>query len=158
MHDRQRLRKGIVEIVLSELDFLYANYWNPVFESRDEPALQLRQLFRFVKEEFPKVYLMACGCPFEPAKYLVDSIRIGKDTTIPYLYDVPVVNKLLNTYAIKVLRNKNNFLKERGYDKFYNFDFDAFVSNPIISLEDDDLRGFWEMVLSSKVVFIGNKL
>ncbi len=146
------------KIDLVKLDFLYANYWNPFFDSRYEPALQLRQLFRFIKEEFSEVYLMACGCPFEPAKYLVDSIRIGKDATIPYAYGIPIVNELLNSYGVKVLKNKYKFLKERGYDKFYNFDFDAFVSNPVASLSDDDLMCFREMVLNSKVVFSGDKI
>ncbi|MBD3363015.1 hypothetical protein GF362_04815 [Candidatus Dojkabacteria bacterium] len=146
------------KIDLLKLDFLYTPYFNPKFKTITQPDLQLKTLFKYIKKHFPKIYLSACGCPLEIAKGLVDSIRIGKDTTVPFLYNKPLLGGLINKRNLKLLERKMRLLKKQDYDQYYNLDPDAFVSMPETGFSKKDIERLRNIIFGSKVVFWGDRL
>jgi hypothetical protein len=79
------LHKIIVDwgVQLLKLDFLYAPYLESGLENDLLPHSHLKKLFSHLKKNYPDIFTIACGCPFTPATYLVDAIRISKDIAFP---------------------------------------------------------------------------
>ena len=78
---------------LIKLDFLYAPYFVPGLKTNEKPTEYLREVFGYIRKKYPKVYIMTSGCPFEAAKYLVDSIRISDDVAVPTLRKFNIFKK-----------------------------------------------------------------
>ncbi|OGV92329.1 hypothetical protein A3B57_02425 [Microgenomates group bacterium RIFCSPLOWO2_01_FULL_47_10] len=132
-------------IKLLKLDFLYAPYFNPRYTTDQKPHSILVDLFTFLKTNFPQVYTIACGCPFKPAKYLVDAIRISPDINSPLLQKIPVINQLFSFNRFRhLLANWQNNIP---LNKYFHLDPDAIVYNQEHAIYQ-----------TSQVRFIGHKL
>jgi alpha-galactosidase len=112
-------------ISLLKLDFLYAPYFDPRLTDDQLPHQYLTDLFTYLKQKYPKVYLIACGCPFEPARGQVDAIRISKDITIPFFYPIPLVNQLLHHHRVKLLAAKLKALAHTA--SWHHLDPDVYI-------------------------------
>lgn len=80
---------------LLKLDHLYAPYFAPVGNKSKLAPQALKNIFMYIQHKYPHVYVIACGCPFEPAQNLVDSIRVSKDINSPSLNHIPFLGYLL---------------------------------------------------------------
>lgn len=123
------LKKIIVEwnISLIKLDFLYAPYFNPKYETDKTPHRFLVDLFSYLRSNFPQIYVIACGCPYKPAKYLVDAIRISPDINSPPFQKIPILNKFIYKNRFKhFIRNWEN---NRTLNTFFHLDPDAILYN-----------------------------
>lgn len=112
------LAVNIWQIDLLKLDFLYAPYFNPNYKSDDIPHDQIVWLLRYIKTNYPKITIIACGAPFTPTVGLADIIRISKDTALPPEFPI-IINKLIYTFRVKILARKlsvPNPLKNISFD------------------------------------------
>lgn len=73
-------------ISLLKMDFLYAPYFDPSCQSAKEVELTASQLLDYIRDKYPQVFTIACGCPFDLARGRVDSVRISKDNGAPPPY------------------------------------------------------------------------
>lgn len=133
-------------VSLLKLDFLYAPYFDPSISDDLLPTKYLTELFVHLKEKFPQIYLMASGCPFKPARYLADSIRISKDISWPQLNRFPIINRLLRLHRFHLLKGKNTALI--GNQKYFHFDPDVY---------SPDLPGSYYQQFNN-VFFLGEKI
>lgn len=97
-------------VALLKLDFLYAPYFAPSLTDDILPHAYLTELFRYLRTNFPSTYLAASGCPYKPARYLVDSIRIGSDISNPYLNRIPFFGRLFRHHRFSLLKQNYSFL------------------------------------------------
>ena len=70
-------------VSLLKMDFLYAPYFDPNYQSVEEVEILAGQLLEYIRNQYPQVFTIACGCPFELARGRADSIRISKDNGAP---------------------------------------------------------------------------
>ena len=143
------------QVSLLKLDFLYAPYFDPKLSDDRLPHRYLTELFHYIRGRFPHVYIMASGCPYKPAKYLVDSIRISQDNAVPWLYAIPVIRKIIHTKRLSYLEKNVSILKK--YVKYFNLDPDVFLENNNIGLSQSQLDKLKNIVFSSKVCFSGER-
>jgi alpha-galactosidase len=114
-------------VSLLKLDFLYAPFFDPRLKDDLLPNKYLQELFTYIKTNFPDVFIMACGCPFESAKYLVDSIRISDDIAFPQFFKFPVLNRIYNHFNYHLLLSK--WKKYSYLSKYFHLDPDV-LPNP----------------------------
>jgi len=97
-------------ITLLKLDFLYAPYFDPNHNNDLVPHSQVTWLLSYIKRHYPKIKIIACGTPFDPAIGLADIIRISKDTALP-----PTIPNFINRFVykkrVKMLSQKLNSLQ-----------------------------------------------
>ena len=121
---------------LIKLDFLYGLYNNPALTTHDSDRF-LRAFLQKIKQRYPAVYTIACGCPLLPAIGAVDAMRVGPDTLWPAVQSIPFVRKALNRHCLRqVLHN----IQSRGWTRqFWNLDYDAFVCRAETGVSDHRL-------------------
>lgn len=108
---------------LVKLDFLYAPYFKPGLISDEVPNRHLLDIFSHLKHKYPDVYTIACGCPYKPARFMVDAIRISKDISWPDLNFVPFLNHLVRGHRFRLLRENIKALADQN--KFFHLDPDV---------------------------------
>jgi len=142
---------------LIKLDFLYRAYLIPKITSQEAGDL-IREMFLEVKEKYPFVYTIACGCPLLPAINAVDSMRIGPDTIDPILTSkIPILNSLINSYKLHLV--KNNIKRRLWTRRFWNLDPDVFVCRKSLGLNDKQLLSLQKHIrLASGNVFLGDDM
>mgnify|MGYP000857301055 CR=1 FL=1 len=141
------------QVDLLKLDFLYAPYFDPKLKDDKLPNSYLRDIFVYLKKKYPHVYIMACGCPYKPAKYLVDSIRISCDITIPQLYNIPFLAKFIHKKSLNQLQK--NWESLQPLAKYFNLDPDAFLPQNITKFNYKEHGLYSKIILESKVFFYG---
>lgn len=138
-------------VSLLKLDFLYAIYFDPRLKTDEAPHTFLVDLFKWIKCKYPHVYLMVCGCPFKPAQYLVDSIRISDDISLPYLYKFPILSRIFNLRQIAMLKNK--WSRSQHLSRFFHLDPDV-IPDPLFSHHSQrQIKEIEQIVKQSKVCF-----
>ncbi len=70
---------------LIKLDFLFSPYFYPNISPR-EASETVQRLLKYIKDKYPNVFTIACGCPLSDAIGLVDAMRIGPDTLVVPLF------------------------------------------------------------------------
>lgn len=93
-------------ITLLKLDHLYAPYFAPIPSIAKSAPHILESLFTYLQKNHPRVYTIACGCPFDVAQNRVDSIRLSKDINSPRLRSIPLLNHLFYLKRKKLLNQK----------------------------------------------------
>jgi hypothetical protein len=140
-------------VSLLKLDFLYAIYFDPNLKNDLLPHQFLVDLFTWIKKTYPHVYLMVCGCPFKPAKYLVDSIRISDDISIMYFWHYPWLNIIFNNIQHKLLIDKWTSLQ--SLSSCFNLDPDVLPDPTITSHNSPQIASLMSIFSQSKVKFYG---
>jgi hypothetical protein len=138
-------------VELLKLDFLYAPYFDPKYSDSQIPDSFLKNIFDFIKVKYPKTYLMASGCPFEVAKYKVDSIRISQDIALPPLYKIPILKSLIHNQRAKLLADKWNIYS--NFNIFFNLDPDVLIDQKIAEYSDRSYSEILKIFEKSKVKF-----
>ena len=110
-----------------------------------------------IKNKYPSLYTIACGCPLLPAVNAVDSMRIGPDTIEPITGNIPVWNSLINSYKLNLVINN---IKRRFWTrKFWNLDPDVFVCRRSLGLNDKQLLSLQKHIrLASGNIFLGDDM
>jgi hypothetical protein len=96
---------------------------------------------------------MACGCPFEPAKYLVDSIRISDDITVPSLYSYGFIKKIVHNHQHNLLIKKWSSCQNLA--AYFNLDPDVLPDQDLAGFSDLQMKQLEEIFTQSKVQFYG---
>lgn len=73
-------------ISLLKLDFLYAPYFDPNYQSAAAAESLASPLLEYIRDQYPQVFSIACGCPFTLASGRADTVRISKDNGAPPPY------------------------------------------------------------------------
>ena len=136
-------------ITLIKLDFLYAPYFNPHHSADDIPHNQVKWLLRYIKTNYPKIYVIACGAPFAPSLGIADSIRISKDTALPPPAPT-LLNRFLYRSRVKMLAQKLKVLNHSPH----------FVADPdvrMFSLDTAFTRTIWDDI-PANVFGVGDNL
>lgn len=141
---------------LIKLDFLYGIYAHPAF-STQQADLFLRSFLQTFKKRYPHVYTIACGCPLLPALGVVDSMRIGPDSTLdPFLpFKLPdyISSYYRNHIVLPTLENRV------WTQKFWNVDLDVFLCKAYNAMtEAEQIRIFQLFTTSQGNMFLGEDL
>jgi len=141
---------------LIKLDYLYRAYKFSGLTSQEAGSLVRGTLLR-VKNNYPDVYTIACGCPLLPAINVVDSMRIGPDIIDPIFGDIPLWNSLINSYKLGLV--KNNIERRLWTRKFWNLDPDVFVCRKSLGLSDSQIISLQKLIKEvSGNVFLGDDM
>ena len=141
---------------LLKLDFLYANHFNPYMTGKEADDF-LHNFLSEIKNKYPSVYTIGCGCPLIPAIGTVDSMRIGADSIIsPFLKFssfARIIDRFLYGYTIKTL-------KERLWTKrFWNVDLDTYVCRKLSGLTERQILTHQKMIKEADGnIFLGDNL
>ncbi|HET7099465.1 MAG TPA: glycoside hydrolase family 36 protein [Patescibacteria group bacterium] len=143
-------------VELLKLDFLYGIYFNPNFEAK-EADMHLRRFLLKIKDKYPQVYTIGCGCPLIPAVGAVDSMRIGPDSIVsPFLKFnsiVRIVDRYIFGYTIKTLESRI-WTKD-----FWNVDLDSFVCRKLSGLSENQILKHRSLIkMSGGNTFLGDDL
>ena len=141
---------------LIKLDFLYGIYFNPNITSTEADNF-LNNFLDKIKKNYPHVYTIACGCPLLPAIGVVDSMRIGLDTSIsPFLkfLSIPLLLRwYLNHRVIPTIVNR------LWTQKFWNIDPNVFMCKKNLGLSPTLLIKFRSVIkLGKGNMFLGDDL
>ena len=123
--------------------------------SPQEASRAVQKLLRYVKEKYPRVFVIGCGCPLQDAVGLVDAMRIGPDTlVVPFFSDLTLpVNRW------KVRKIKENVSKRKWTEKFWLLDPDVFVCRKNIGLREKDILSLQNSIKKAQgLVFLGDDL
>jgi alpha-galactosidase len=153
IYDSIRLAVNKWNVTLLKLDFLYAPYFDSQLKDSSIPHNYLSDLFKWIKTEFPEVYLMVCGCPFEPAKYLADSIRISDDINVPHVYKFPLIKKIIHQRQFNMLLEK--WQNCQPLSKYFHLDPDVFPLHSLSGFSDDQMTKLKRIFDQSSVKFYG---
>lgn len=147
---------------LVKLDFLYGAYLNPSFTSKSSDKF-LHKFLKNIKEKYPNVYTIGCGCPLAPALGVVDSMRIAKDNSIACSipnalnFCSPFINKFYAKNYIPSLQR--NYAQRFWTNKFWNLDLDTFICDEKHGFTESDLNEMMKMIIDSKGnIFLGDDL
>lgn len=141
---------------LIKLDFLYSIYFIPGI-SNYEADKYLREYFKYIKDKYPHVYTIACGCPLIPAIGLVDSMRVGPDTILSPFFKFSRKARILDAFILP--RVKRTIENRLWTSKYWNIDPDAFVCRPQLGLSQKHVESFLEIIKQSKGnIFLGDDL
>lgn len=91
---------------LLKLDHLYAPYFHPDPAQGEKASRALPSLMSYINKQYPQVYTIACGAPFQDVLGHADAIRLSKDINSPQLRSFPLLNKLLYLKRKKLLSAK----------------------------------------------------
>ncbi len=78
---------------LIKLDFLFAPYFTPDIGVHEASGM-IRRMLRYVREQYPAVYVIGCGCPLVDGVGLVDAMRVGPDAVLPWLRNAGALGRL----------------------------------------------------------------
>lgn len=141
---------------LIKLDFLYAHHFSHL-RTNDQANRDLRHFLMRLKQEYPKTYILGCGCPLLPAIGAVDGMRIGPDVSIPSFQKIPFINKLTNILLYK--RVIANLQARRWTHIFWNTDPDVFLCHPTYGLSHSQLISLQKYIIKLRGnIFIGNDM
>lgn len=140
-------------VSLLKLDFLYAPFFDPKLKDDTIPTIYLQELFAFIKTNFPQVFIMACGCPFESAKYLADSIRISDDIAFPQFYKFPIISRIYNYFNYNLLLRK--WKKYSYLSKYFHLDPDVLPEPKYTHHTPHQLARLREIFNASSIKFYG---
>jgi len=142
---------------LIKLDFLYRVYHQPGV-SAQEAGRRIRNLLLDIRQRYPEVYTIACGCPLLPAVNVVDSMRIGPDTVDPIVTSrIPVLNGIVNFYKLRLI--KSNLERRFWTKRFWNLDPDVFVCRRGLGLSDRQILSLQKIVKkTSGNIFLGDDM
>ena len=139
---------------LIKLDFLFSPYFYPGINSR-EASKAVRKLLTYIKEKYPKVFVIGCGCPLGDGIGLVDAMRIGPDVLAG-----PFFNRF--TFPInrwKVKKIAENIAKRKWTKKFWLLDPDAFVCRRGVGLTEREILSLQNSIKEADgLVFLGDDL
>lgn len=156
----QRLITTIVEdwgYELLKLDFLYSIYFNPRYKSTNTPDHLLGKFLKWIRDKYPHIYIIGCGCPLGPAAGLVDAMRISSDTIFPFLDNIWPINYIANTSRINQL--EQNLEDRKDFQKIWNIDPDAFVARNQTGLSFTQVKRLYELIKNSDgLLFLGDEL
>ncbi len=141
---------------LLKLDFLYSIYFDPNISST-EADLFLNNFLLKIKNKYPSVYTIACGCPLLPAIGTIDSMRIGPDTSVgPFIKFLPLPffsQKYLDYQVISTVSNR------LWTKKFWNVDPDAYMCRKTLNFLPKQLLKFQNVIQQCEGnIFLGDDL
>lgn len=141
---------------LIKLDYLYRAYKLPDISAQKAGAL-IRKIFLRVKNKYPDVYTIACGCPLLPAINVVDSMRIGPDTIDPFSVRIPIWRKISSSHKFNLI--KNNVAKRLWTKKFWNLDPDVFVCRKSLGLTEAQIFSLQKLIKNARGnIFLGDDM
>jgi alpha-galactosidase len=143
-------------VKLIKFDFLYAIYFDPNITANEADNF-LHSFLKKVRDKYPDVYTIACGCPLIPAVGAVDSMRIGPDTSIaPFVKLIPfsfISNLYLKYIVIPTVLNR------LWTKKYWNVDPDAFICNNASGFSDKQLFRLQKTIKKGNGnIFLGDDL
>jgi alpha-galactosidase len=143
---------------LLKLDFLYAIYFNPKYKNDPTvPDRILRGFLLYIKNTYPEVYTIGCGCPLGQAAGLTDAMRVSNDIISPQLDGLWPINSIVNSQKLKQL--ENNLKIRQGFEKIWNIDPDVFVSRASIGFSRNQIKKLYSLITNSKgLFFLGDDL
>lgn len=144
------------QIKFLKLDFLYAPYFDPRLTNDLQPHQYLQKLFSYIKTNYPDVYVLASGCPYKPAKYLVDAISISKDITMPDFYRFPFIRNLIHQHRLKLLEENFNVLKKSR--RFFHLYPDVLITNPKSGASPNTVKRLLKIHCQCHISFLGDDL
>ena len=141
---------------LLKLDFLYAIFFDPNL-SGIEANTFLRNYLNKIKVKYPKAYTIACGCPLLPAAGVVDSMRIGPDTSVS-----PFLKFLLPKFFSRWYLDRRvitTISKRLWTKKLWNVDPDAFMCRASSGYSEKQLKNFRKVIKAGQGnIFLGDDL
>ncbi|MDP3093178.1 MAG: alpha-galactosidase [bacterium] len=130
--EAKRYLERVFEVLINDwgfemlkLDFLYAQHFNPEYDGSRIPDSLFGEFLANIKNLYPQVYTIACGCPLKPAVGKVDAMRISADIIFPQLRNVPFINHWLHSRQLSQL--EVNLEYRFSTRVFWNLDPDVFV-------------------------------
>lgn len=153
---------GVVDIMVQDwgisllkADFLYATHFNPAFADSDEPDQLLTDFLYRIKERYPSLYLIACGCPLKPAAGVVDAMRISEDIANPNLRGKRFFNKLVHTRNLTQLEKNLDLRKETK--AIWDIDPDVLICHPSYGLTHDQIIKLQSLIMRAQgLKFLGD--
>jgi len=144
-------------IDLLKLDFLYAPYFDPSILDDEIPYNTLQSLFLHIRSRHPNTYVIACGCPEVPARYVVDAWRVSKDIVIPQLYNIPLLSTYIHDKRVKLLEEKIQAFEK--HSEYFALDPDVCVVSKRTGLSLNNIAKLIKIVKKNKdVCFLGDNL
>jgi len=147
---------------LVKLDFLYSIYFDPS-RSPEESDKLLHRFLSELKQQYPNIYTIACGCPLAPAIGTVDSFRIYIDNFI-FSYLPPklrfIVNIFKTLYANFYIKGLSVNYKDRLWTSgFWNLDLDSFICHKDFGFSEKKITKLRKLIKDSKGnIFLGDDL
>lgn len=156
LHNIIDLLLGKYKFELIKIDFLYAIYFIPGITTH-EAGIGLRNLLKYIRNKYPHVYTIACGAPLVPCLGLVDSMRVGPDSSFPLVDKIPVLNTAVNQTLCR-LACTNTSNREWTKD-CWNLDADAFSCRKSLGIGKKQLLNFQQIILDTKGnLFLGDDM
>ncbi|MFZ3301627.1 MAG: glycosyltransferase [Microgenomates group bacterium] len=132
---------------LIKLDFLYSIYFIPNITAGEAGGF-IRKLMSYIKNNYPDVYIIACGSPLVPLVGVADSVRIGPDTISPMLDGIPLVSTIY--HSLRVRDVIDNIKKRQFTNKYWNVDPDVFVCRKSLGLSDTLINELQQTIVRCK--------
>ncbi|KKT48226.1 MAG: Alpha-galactosidase [Candidatus Collierbacteria bacterium GW2011_GWC2_44_18] len=141
---------------LIKLDFLYSVFFDPRLSGKQAHDF-LRNFLKNIRRRYPHVYTIGCGCPLLPAVGVVDSMRIGPDTS-----PGPSLNFLLPKFFNRWILSKRvlpTISKRLWTKQIWNVDTDVFECRSEMGYTEKELLTFQNIIKDGKGnVFLGDDL
>jgi alpha-galactosidase len=156
----EKVLKVVIEewgFELLKLDFLYAQHFNPEYDSSQMPDSLLGEFLDSIKNMYPQIYTIACGCPLKPAIGKVEAMRISADIIIPQLRNIPFINHWLHSQRLCQL--KINLEQRFSTRVFWNLDPDVFVCDKSTGLTKKQVYELLRLIKKAQgLKFLGDDL
>ncbi len=155
---------GIIDNLINEykfellkLDFLYAQHFNPLLKQNDVPDRLLSEFLQEIKDKYPHLYTIGCGCPLIPAIGRVSAMRISEDIAIPRLKGIPFLNSQVHSWLLKQLKVN---LDDRYFTRqFWNLDPDVFIIDPSFGFTRQQILQLQKLIIDAGgLKFLGDDL
>ena len=146
-----------VGVDMLKLDFLYSIYFDPSLTMIDADKL-LKDFLMKIRNKYPNLYTIGCGCPLIPAINSFDSMRLGPDSVVsPFVKFLPLSGVFDRLYMHKrVTKTLHNRMWMRD---LWNIDPDALVCRSDIGLSEDQISFSLETIKIAKGnIFLGDDL
>jgi hypothetical protein len=138
-----------------KLDFLFSPYFFPGI-SPNEASKSVQRVLQYIREKYPKVFVIGCGCPLSDGVGLVDAMRVGPDTLIP---------NFRGTFLGKLIRPRRvgsicqNLEKRSWTKRFWQLDPDVFVCAEDSGLKKQEIERLKKIIQESNgLIFCGDDL
>ncbi len=145
---------GKYGIDLIKLDFLYSVFFIPGITEK-EAGYYIRNIFQYIRKNYPNVYTIACGAPLSPLIGIVDSIRIGPDIISPTTSEWKIIGKLMNSYKLNLVLNSIN--TRLWTNKYWNLDPDVFVCREALKFSNKNISDLQKAIKTAGGnIFLGD--
>lgn len=139
-----------------KLDFLYGIYFSPELSVYEADQF-LKSFLLKIRNKYPDVYTIGCGCPLIPAVGVVDSMRIGPDINVPALQNNVFLKRFSNRFSYK--RAINNLKARTWTKKLWNCDPDVFLCSDKLCLSDKEITVLRDLIKElGGNVFLGDDM